>query len=261
MMICALSLAILSGCKPRVSSPPESTTSNTVRVMFPEGTTVSQIAFMLEENGVCSASDFMAEANNPLNLEGFSFVIPNPEERAFLLEGYLFPDTYEFYKNESASSAIKRFLKNTQSKLTDEIIAECNKLGFTVDEILTLASIIQEEAGNPSEMPKVSSVLHNRMQSSKFPRLQCDVATFYLRDYVKPYVDEVRYNELTELYNTYKCEGLPAGPITNSGIDAVKAALFPADTNYYYFVTDSDGVYHYAKTWSQHLENCDIAGL
>ena len=115
MMICALSLAILSGCKPRVSSPPESTTSNTVRVMFPEGTTVSQIAFMLEENGVCSASDFMAEANNPLNLEGFSFVIPNPEERAFLLEGYLFPDTYEFYKNESASSAIKRFLKNTQS--------------------------------------------------------------------------------------------------------------------------------------------------
>lgn len=229
--------------------------------MFPEGTSVSQIAVMLEQNGVCSAADFMVQANNPQNLEGFSFAIPNPDERTFLLEGYLFPDTYEFYKNENPESVIKRFLKNTQAKLTDEIRAECDALGFTVDEILTLASIIQEEAGNPSEMVKVSSVLHNRLQSKKYPRLQCDVATFYLRDYVKPYVDEARYETLSELYNTYKCDGLPAGPITNSGIEAVKAALFPEKTNYYYFVTDSDGVYYYAETWSGHLENCEIAGL
>ncbi len=253
----------LTGCKPGSEKKPPATptTSNTVRVMFPEGTSVSQMAQLLEENGVCSASDFMAQANNPLNLEGFSFSIPNPEERSFLLEGYLFPDTYEFYRNEDASSVIKRFLKNTESRLTSEIRAECDKLGFTLDEILTLASIIQEEAGNPTEMDKVSSVLHNRLQSKKYPRLQCDVATFYLRDYVKPYVNEARYEELTELYNTYKCDGLPAGPITNSGIDAVKAALFPRDTDWYYFVTDSDGIYYYAKTWSEHLENCEIAGL
>lgn len=255
-------LITLCSCKPSSQKSPEnSTASNTVKVMFPEGSTVSQIALLLEENKVCSASDFMAEADNPLNLEGFSFEIPNPDERSFLLEGYLFPDTYEFYKNESASSAIKRFLKNTESKLNSEIRAECEKLGFTLDEILTLASIIQEEAGNPDEMGKVSSVLHNRLQSKKYPRLQCDVATFYLRDYVKPYVDEARYEELTELYNTYNCEGLPAGPITNSGIDAVRAALFPEKTDWYYFVTDSDGVYYYAETWSEHLENCEIAGL
>lgn len=255
-------LITLCSCKPSSQKSPEnSTASNTVKVMFPEGSTVSQIALLLEENGVCSASDFMAEADNPLNLEGFSFEIPNPDERSFLLEGYLFPDTYEFYKNESAASAIKRFLKNTESKLNSEILAECEKLGFTLDEILTLASIIQEEAGNPDEMGKVSSVLHNRLQSKKYPRLQCDVATFYLRDYVKPYVDEARYEELTELYNTYNCEGLPAGPITNSGIDAVRAALFPEKTDWYYFVTDSDGVYYYAETWSEHLENCEIAGL
>ncbi len=229
--------------------------------MFPEGTSVSQMAQMLEENGVCSASDFMAEANNPLNLEGFSFSMPNSDERAFLLEGYLFPDTYEFYRGENASSAIKRFLKNAESKFNSEIRAECDALGFTLDEILTLASIIQEEAGNPDEMYKVSSVLHNRLQSRKFPRLQCDVATFYLRDYVKPYVNEARYEELKELYNTYNCEGLPAGPITNMGIDAVKAALFPEKSDWYYFVTDSDGVYYYAETWSEHLENCEIAGL
>lgn len=261
IIVCII-FVFLCGCKAKPqNSSGETTASNTVTVMFPEGSTVSQIALLLEENGVCSASDFMAEADNPLNLEGFSFEIPNPDERSFLLEGYLFPDTYEFYKTESASSAIKRFLKNTESKLTEEIRTECDKLGFTLDEILTLASIIQEEAGNPAEMDKVSSVLHNRLQSKKYPRLQCDVATFYLRNYVKPYVDEARYEELTALYNTYKCDGLPAGPITNSGIDAVKAALFPKKTDWYYFVTDSDGVYYYAETWSDHLENCENAGL
>lgn len=263
-LVCLAVMLSFAGCSPRRNiseAPPAETTSNVVRVTFPEGSAVSQIALLLEENGVCSAAEFMVEANNPLNLEGFSFSVPNPEERSFLLEGYLFPDTYEFYRNESAASAIKRFLKNTDAKLTDDISARCAELGYTVDEILTLASIIQEEAGDPAEMGKVASVLHNRLNSSRFPRLQCDVATFYLRDYVKPHVDETRYEKLVELYNTYNCEGLPAGPITNSGIDAVNAALWPEDTDYYFFVTDSEGAYLYAETWNEHQENCDIAGL
>lgn len=254
----------LCSCSVDSGKTPEETvetTSNVVRVTFPEGSTVSQIALLLRENGVCSAAEFMAAANNPLSLEGFDFEISNAEERAFLLEGYVFPDTYEFYRNESASAALKRFLKNMQSKLTQEIKNRCDELGYTVDEILTLASIIQEEAGNPAEMGKVSSVIHNRLESRRFPRLQCDVATFYLRDYVKPYVDEIRYEELIELYNTYNCEGLPAGPITNVGMDAINAALYPDDTDYYYFVTDSDGEYYYAETWAEHLDNCDIAGI
>lgn len=259
MLLSALTACSVGDAEPAVTAAP--TTSNVVRVTFPEGSTVSQIALLLEENGVCSAADFMAEADNPLNLEGFAFEIPNSEERAFLLEGYIFPDTYEFYRNESAVSAIRRFLKNSAEKLDEEIIARCHELGYTLDEILTLASIIQEEAGDPAEMGKVSSVLHNRLGSSSFPKLQCDVATFYLRDYVKPYVDEIRYEELVELYNTYNCEGLPAGPITNSGIDAVRAALYPEETDYFFFVTDSDGAYYYAETWAEHVENCDIAGL
>lgn len=248
-------------CSVNIDEPPAETTSNVVRVTFPEGSTVSQIAQKLEASGVCSAAEFMAQAENPLNLEGFGFSIPNPEERAFLLEGYIFPDTYEFYRGESAESAIRRFLKNTQSKLTQEVIDRCNELGYTVDEILTLASVIQEEAGDPAEMVKVSSVLHNRLNSGRFPRLQCDVATFYLRDYVKPYKDEARYAQLIELYNTYHCEGLPAGPISNVGMDAINAALWPSETDYYFFVTDSEGAYHYAETWDEHQENCDMAGL
>lgn len=263
VLLCVLSVSAFSACSSgtRGSEKPVQTTSNVVRVTFPEGSTVSQMALLLEENGVCSAAEFMAQANNPLNLEGFQFSIPNPQERAFLLEGYLFPDTYEFYRNESADSAIKRFLKNTQSKLTDEVAARCEQLGYTVDEILTLASIVQEEAGDPAEMGKVASVIHNRLSSKRYPKLQCDVATFYLRDYVKPYTDEQKYQAFVELYNTYNCDGLPAGPITNSGMEAINAALYPEDTDYYFFVTDSNGAYYYAETWSEHLENCDTAGI
>lgn len=259
-----LVILAVSGCSGNESGNSErevSTTSNVVRITFPEGSTVSQMALLLEENGVCSAADFMAQANEPLNLEGCGFEIPNPAERAFLLEGYLFPDTYEFYRGESAESAIGRFLKNSKAKLDGEIVSRCNELGLSLDEVLTIASIIQEEAGVPAEMSKVSSVIHNRLNSDDFPRLQCDAATFYLRKYVEPYVDEAGMEALSERYNTYKCKGLPAGPITNSGIDAVKAALYPEETDYYFFVTDSNGVYYYAETWDEHIKNCDIAGL
>ncbi len=258
----ALLIFSLSACKAKQPDVTETepTTSNVVRLTFPEGTTVARIARILNDGGVCSAEEFMAAANDPASLEGFSFEIPNPEERAFLLEGYIFPDTYEFYRNESAASALKRFLKNTESKIAG-VSERCNELGYTVDEILTLASIVQEEAGDPAEMGKVSSVIHNRLNSRSFPKLQCDVATFYLRDYVKPYVSAERYNELVDLYNTYNCEGLPAGPITNVGMDAINAALYPEDTDYYYFITDSDGNYIYAETFREHQQNCRKAGL
>ena len=261
-LLAASALLLLSSCSRGGEQPQnEPSASNTVKITFPEGSAVSQIAQKLEENGVCPASDFMAAANDPQYLEGFSFEITNAENRAFLFEGYIFPDTYEFYLGESAGSAIKRFLKNTQSKITPQMLERCSELGYTLDEILTIASVIQEEAGNPAEMGKVSSVIHNRLESSRFPRLQCDAATFYLRDYVKPYVSEERYAELTELYNTYNCKGLPSGPITNCGLEAINAALYPDDTDYYFFVTDSDGIYHYAETWAEHQENCAAAGL
>ena len=260
-----VSLILLFGitaCKAKVpdATETEPTTSHVVRLTFPEGSTIVQIAQILGDSGVCSAEEFIAAANNPASFEGFSFEITEMQNRAFLAEGYVFPDTYEFYRNESAASALKRFLKNTESKLSG-IKMRCDELGYTVDEILTLASIIQEEAGDPAEMGKVSSVIHNRLNSRSFPKLQCDVATFYLREYVKPRVDAERYNELVGLYSTYECEGRPAGPITNVGMDAINAALYPEDTDYYYFITDQNGDYVYAETFSQHKENCRKAGL
>ena len=233
----------------------------TVRLTFPEGSTVDEMALILEEGGVCTAEEFRAQANNVDLLSEYGFVLENPQNRAFALEGYLFPDTYEFFVGEGAQSAIKRFLKNTQSKLGDDILKRCAQIGYTLDEILSIASIIQEEAGNPAEMGKVSSVLHNRLASAEYPKLQCDVSVVYLENHVKPYVSETEYSKLAELYSTYKCEGIPEGPITNPGLDAINAALSPEETPYYFFISDSEGVYHYAETYKEHLELCAEAGL
>lgn len=232
----------------------------TVRLTFPEGSTVTEIAKILEEGGVCPAEDFLANADDANLLAEFGFEVENPQSRTFALEGYLFPDTYDFYVGEGSSMAIGRFLTNAQTKYAD-LLARCNEKGYTLDEILIIASIIQEEVGYPSEMNKVSSVLHNRLASAQYPKLQCDATGNYLKNHVRDYVSDEEYEAFTEIYNTYECEGLPEGPITNPGLDAIYAALNPAETPYYFFISDSEDKYHYAETYSEHLELCAEAGL
>ena len=249
--------------KPAETAPTEPLT---VTVTFPEGFTLVQIAEKLEESKVCSASEFIALTNNYEYIQtlGYTFTegITNPEERAFCLEGYIFPDTYEFYKNESAERALRRFLDNTERKLTAQYKQRAEDLGYTIDEIITLASIVQEESFTNESVKNVASVLHNRLKSPSFPKLQCDVTIHYINDYVtdSKYLTGNK-SIFAEKYNTYKCEGLPLGPITNPGIAAIEAALYPAETDYYYFVTDSDWNYYYASTYAQHKVNCNKVGL
>lgn len=258
---------IFAGCSKSETVTTAATTTEdpTVRVTFPEGLTAKQIAEKLEENKVCSAEDFMALVQGEYYAAlSYEFIpeIENTENKAFVLEGYIFPDTYEFYKSESAETALARFLKNTDVKLTEEYRQRAQELGYTTDEIITLASIIQEEAGDPEEMPLVSSVLHNRIESPDYGRLQCDVTINYVNDNIteSPYLsgDTAKY---AELYNTYKCTGLPAGAICNPGLDAIEAALYPADTDYFFFVTDEDWNYYYAETYDEHKVNCQAVGL
>lgn len=236
-----------------------------VRVTFPEGLTSVEIAEKLEENGVCSAADFM-EAVKDFDAVKDSYgclaSVNNAGERAYALEGYVFPDTYDFYRGESASYALSRFLSNANRKLTDERAARAKELGYTMDEIVTLASIIQEEAGNPNEMPKVAAVMHNRLNSPAYGKLQCDVTINYVNDRItdSPYLSGDT-SVFAERYNTYKKDGLPVGAICCPGIDAIDAALYPADTNDFFFVTDADMNYYYAETYEQHLANCKICGI
>lgn len=232
----------------------------TVRITFPEGTDVVEAALKLEENGVCSKDEFISAVNDTASDNKFIQSITNPEERPYLLEGYIFPDTYDFYIGEGGQAALGRFLKNTEAKLTDDMYARADELGMTMDEVITLASIIQKEA-SPEVMAKVSSVLHNRLESPSYPRLQCDATYLYLKDSVKPYLGEENADRYDKFYNTYDCFGLPSGAITNPGIAAINAALYPEDTDYFFFVTDSNGNYYFAKTYAEHLENCKTAGL
>lgn len=220
--------------------------SEIVRITFPEGYTLKQIASKLEEEGVCSARSFMDQINEgKFDTSLVDQIEPN-EDRYTLLEGYLFPDTYDFYIGESAHNVISKFLNNLENKFTDKMRDQCAEIGMTPDEVLTLASIVQKEAGDVEEMKNVASVFLNRLQpGSPYPRLESDPTMKYESD----------------KYNTYDINGLPPGPICNPGLDAISAVLYPADTDYYFFVTDEDGNYYYAKTYEQHLENCRKAGI
>ena len=265
VFLCFITVFTLSACA-GTRTPEETTTQvittttttvpNTVRITFPEGLTVTQMALLLEENNVCSSKDFISAVNS-FDTTRYKFLegIDNHKERAFLLEGYIFPDTYEFYFNEGAEKALSRFLKNTEEKLTEDMFIQAEKLGYTMDEVLAIASLIQEEADIEKEMGKVSSVFHNRLNAS-YNRLESDVTIHYIEKYVKPYIegDKNRYNEL---YNTYKCYGLPAGPICNPGIASIKAALNPEETDYMFFFTDKDMNYYYSKTYKEHKTKWD----
>ncbi len=270
LIICTL---FLFGCGKNdtgtgsTAPPPTTTTTGipTATVTFPEGFTSVQIAERLEENSVCSAADFLKLVNNEdfiLSL-GYTFTEFIPEaERAFLLEGYVFPDTYEFYLGDSAENVLKKILRNTSAKLTGEYTLRAKELGYTLDEIITMASIIQEEAYTNESMHLISSVLHNRINSPDYGKLQCDVTIHYVNDYIlnSPYLfgDMEKYKEL---YNTYKCTGLPEGPVCCPGIDAIEAALYPEESNYYYFVTDKDWNYYFSETYAEHRAKCKDVGL
>lgn len=241
------------------STQPVSEVPYTVTVTFPEGMTLCEIAEKLEKSGVCSADEFMLCANDEAIASLYSFYSPEmkSKHRAFLLEGYIFPDTYEFYYGEAAPDALKRFLDNAETKL-EGCSARAKKAGFTLDEIITAASIIQEEA-LPEQMKSVSAVLHNRL--ARGMQLQCDVTINYIENSVKPYIDGDK-DRFSEYYNTYKCPALPYGPICSPGMQAIESALEPSDEEWLYFVTDKDDptVYYYAADYDGHTENCEKAG-
>lgn len=230
----------------------------TVRVTFPEGYTILKFAKRLELNDVCSQAEFLdAVAHYETD---YRKGISNPKERIFVLEGYLFPDSYEFYKNSSAEAVLKKILQNTDKRFAScDLAARAEDLGMSVDEVLTLASMVQAESGHKDSMPYVASVFHNRLNyPKKFSKLQSDVTYRYVEDCA----DYVKDKDATlALYNTYICKGLPAGPICNPGLGAIEAVLDPADSDYFYFVSDKNQNFYYAKTYDGHKENCKKAGI
>jgi UPF0755 protein len=226
---------------------------------FVEGLYLRDIALKLEENKVCDAQEFLDYLETAQLDYEFIDRMPVDDLRYHRLEGYIFPDTYDFYVGESVENVAAKFLNNFERRITDEMEARMMELGLTLDETIRLASIIQREAGSAEAMRNVSSAFHNRLDdSATYPQLQSDVTIFYVENQIKPYIQSTN-QEMYDAYNTYVCEGIPVGPICNPGVAAIEAALNPADTDYLFFVTDANGVFYYASTLEEHNANIRTA--
>ena len=234
----------------------------TVSITFTEGENLLDIAKKLEDNEVCTADDFLFEFNKN---QGFDFEndVDDNGDMFYRMEGYFYPDTYEFYVNDSAGNVTKKLREQFEKKY-ETVKAKIKNSGMSLNEVMTLASIVQLEAASEDEMPKVASVFLNRLDDpDTYPMLQSDTTTNYIKNVIKTEADNTASIEhYTECYDTYKCKGLPAGPICNPGMAAINAVLEPKKTDYYYFCNNlKTGETFYAKTLDEHEENLVKAGL
>lgn len=250
----------------------EGAKAETVEVTIPEGTgindftknvngekvTVPGITTLLEKAGVCSRADFLEALEN---VKRDTKLLQNADDiRTYhTLEGYLFPETYSFYsfddKQECARLAVEKMLSESEKRITEDMYKRADEMGYSMNEILTMASIIQMEAGVEAKtdsakehlkinMQGVAGVFYNRLKSSDFPSLGSSPTLFYGDSFKQ---DDGRYN--TQADNKFSAiEGLPPGPLCSPGIDAINAALNPKESDYYYFVTDSSGNFYFHKT-------------
>lgn len=237
--------------------------SDTVRVTIPEGYTVSQIIKLLAENGV-NTEENLLEAAKTANFD-YDYIDNNSEDIS-RLEGYLFPDTYDFYLNEKASSALNRLIKNFNSKLDEEKLAQAEARGYDLQDIITIASLIEKETDG-TDQANIASVIYNRLEGpgdkgGTYGMLQIDASLLYaLPDHTGPITNEDK--QVDSKYNLYKYAGLPPTPIANPGLASIEAALDPADTNYYYYALGKDGKHHFSSTLAEHnafLNSGDYAG-
>lgn len=214
---------------------PGATGAVTVKVTLPEGFTMRQIFLRLEEKGVADYDDLMnAAANYTFN---YTFLEGLPEGDATRLEGYLFPDTYEFYVGMQASSAINKFLENFHYMQTADMLQQADNLGRSMREIVIIASMIEKEAANDNERSRIASVIYNRLKSDM--PLGVDATILYLY----PEHEGAPTREMLETdspYNTRIYTGLPPTPVSNPGLMSILAALNPDHTNYYYYALDTE---------------------
>lgn len=234
-------------------------TRDTVRITIPEGYTVDEILDLLIANGVGERDKYIdAIQNYDYN---YRFVTEldkntNTDGRQYRLEGYLFPDTYDFFTDESEISVINKLLSNFDVKMESVYYDRADELGMSVDEVIILASIIEKEAVHASDLSLMASVFHNRLK--KGMRLDSDATVMYALPERKTSLTKQDL-EIDSPYNTYKRTGLTPGAISNPGIEAINAAFYPDSTNYYYFFSLKSGDTVYSTTYDQHSSRLNNA--
>ncbi|WP_295735096.1 endolytic transglycosylase MltG [uncultured Oscillibacter sp.] len=228
-------------------------TAETVEVTIPEGYTVAQTIAVLAKNGVNTEAALTAAAQTA----DFDYdFIDNESEDISRLEGYLFPDTYEFYVNEKPENALNRLIKNFNSKMDDGLLAAAADRGYDLRKIVTIASLIEKETDS-TDQARIASVIYNRLdgpgdKGGTNGLLQVDASLLYGLPGHEGAITQADLETDTP-YNLYKYAGLPPTPIANPGLTAIEAALEPEETGYYYYALGKDGKHHYSTTYNEHL--------
>ncbi|WP_019678442.1 endolytic transglycosylase MltG [Ruminococcus flavefaciens] len=232
-----------------------------VDITFYEGGTLYDAAEKLEAEGVCNGSDFMFYFNSGEFGYRFEEYLPKtPPALRFAdtrMEGYLFPDTYTFTKDMDPEQVCQKIYFNFDQKMTDERLEKIKSLNLTLDQVITMASIVQKEAPTREDMNHVAGVFWNRLEKPEETagKLQSDPTTNYAEKVIRPHMT-VKNNEILAAYDTYQGQGLPPGPICSPGLDAIDAVLEKMQTDDFYFVAN---IYTketiFAKTYDEHLQN------
>ena len=257
--------------------------SDVVDVTIPEGKNVLEIAKILEDNQICSLDEFTSACNSNEFEKNYSFFKDiKSDDVIYKLEGYLFPDTYTFYKNIEPRYVIKKFLNNFNNKISKKLITNesnekvsvltfAEKKSISLGDLINLASLIQAEASNDADMLEIASVLENRLNTLKNGGkssfgdaingcLSVDATIWYpYRNRDKVPKDILENYESP--YDTYKFSGLPKGPICNPGMTAIEAVLNHKSTQYYFYCHNKEGKTFFAKTFAEHGVNLKKAGL
>lgn len=228
---------------------------NTISVTIPEGYTIKQIAKTLSESGICGKDDFYG-ALNP-NLYEYKF-LSDIREREMKLEGYLFPATYEFAPSSDPQTVVNTMLEAFDETFKPEYYDRAAQMNRTVDEIITMASIIERETNSDTERAKVAGVFYNRLNADK--KLESCATVQYILGENKA-VLSISDTQIDSPYNTYKYSGLPIGPIASPGEDCIKAALYPEKTDAFYFLLGNDGKHIFSKTYEEHQKAMEANGL
>ena len=222
---------------------------NEARVTLPEGMSLAEIKNKLLEAGVPAAAQISEEKTGDFALQ-YKFLNEAPAESS--LEGFLFPDTYRFKKDAKTEEIVKRFLENFDRKLLPAWREEISRQKRTLYEILIMASIIQNEAGSAEEMSLIASVFYNRLKINMALESDATVNFATGKNNRQPLLEDLK---VKSPYNTYLNRGLPPGPIGNPGEAAIKAAVYPASSNYYYFLHPLNSPAVFSKTLGEHNAN------
>ncbi len=229
-------------------------TSETVKITFPEGITTADVINKLVDNEVCDKAALLSVIDSTEFSYSLVSDLKAKESVPYRLEGYLFPETYYFYIGQSASSAIETLIKTTEDRITSKHRERAKELGFTMNEIIIIASIVQAEAANSEQMSEIAAIIENRLKDeTNFPSLGCQSTYDYIKNKVAPSLSATSahtsdyYLKYYSTNNNSNVVGLPEGPICNPGIDAIEAALYPADSNDYYFFHDLNRNLYTAK--------------